>query len=410
MAPPASHTMGFRRVTSTQLMLVIPGMRLRDPGGIAVTRLRATDDPNDNGDDDEVTIVALDTGAGRLITNFGLTGLDTWDGADTEVGPLSAPTDVAIDRDGLVGITDTGNRRIVVLQHDGKSLGQPRAFGGLDEPLGVAADGAGGFWVCDRARNAVVRVDATNGARTTFAAETRFDHPICIAATEKGERLAHGKSPVVVVVDRDGQRLRTFDPSGALRKGIDASALGVPDARFGAVEIDYYGNVYSVDREGDRIHKLRADLLPLDTFGKEGTDPGEFRSPRGIAIHRRLGQVFVTEEDGGQYLWVGTDVRGFRAEANEGTVDFSFMLTEDSQLSMRVLDPQGHEVAVLVPERRVQCGPQHGIWDGTSEAGGRAAPGRYLAEVRARATYSSGSKFERKLLEPFTLGQPAETH
>jgi hypothetical protein len=55
----------------------------------------------------------------------------------------------------------------------------------------------------------------------------------------------------------------------------------------------------------------------------------------------------------------------------------------------------------------VPGGPQRGVWDGIDSQGRRVAPGRYLAEVRARATYSSGSRFERKLLEPFTL-DPAE--
>jgi DNA-binding beta-propeller fold protein YncE len=408
VAPPAAHTMGFRRVTSTQILLVLPGTRLRDPAGIAVVRLGSTDDPHDGSDDDEVTLVALDAGAGRIFTNFGLAKLGTWDGEGSGVGPLRAPRDVAIDRHGRVAVTDTGNRRLVILQHDGRSLGDPRALPGFVEPVGVAADGAGGFYVCDRGRGAVVHVDSETGAQTTFGLEIGFDRPLHVAAVAQGETLARGKRPAVVVVDRDGQRVRSFDPSGTLRASRDASTLDAADARFGAVEIDYYGNVYAVDGAASRLHKFRDDLVPLDTFGRDGTAAGEFRAPRGIAIHRRLGQVFITEEDGGQYLWVGTDVRGFRADPADGAVDFSFTLTEDSQVTLRVLDPQGREIAVIVPERRVQCGPQRGTWDGTDAGGRRLAPGRYLAEVRARATYSSGSRFEKKLLEPFTLGRPAE--
>jgi DNA-binding beta-propeller fold protein YncE len=390
-------------VTSAQLMIVLPGTRLRDPAGIAVARLGVTDDPHDGSDDDEVTIVALDAGTGRLFTNFGLGKLGTWDGEGTPVGALRSPRDVAIDRDGRVAVTDTGNRRVVVLRHDGKSLEVEGTFEGFGEPIGIAADGMGGVLVCDRDRGAVVHLDGASGARGFFGVEVGFDRPTHVAAVREGESLARGKRAAVVVVDRDGHRIRSFDPSGSLRAERDAGTLGVSGARFGAVEIDYHGNVYAVDPGASRLHKLRDDLVPLDTFGRDGTEPGEFRRPRGIAIHRRLGQVFVTEEDGGQYLWVGTDLRDFRARAEGGAVDFSFTLTEDSRVTFRILDPQGREVATVVPERRVPCGPQHGSWDGTDAQGRRVTPGRYLAEVRARATYSSGSRFERKLLEPFTL-------
>ncbi|HMB68257.1 MAG TPA: FlgD immunoglobulin-like domain containing protein, partial [bacterium] len=398
----------FRRVTATQILLVLPGTRLQEPAGIAVTRLAATDDPHDNSDDDEVTIVAVDGGAGRIFTNFGLAKLGTWDGEGSEVGRLRAPSDVAIDRGGTVAVTDTGNRRVVLLRHDGASLGEERAVTGFAEPIGIAADGAGGFYVCDRTRGTVTRLDAETGARVPFGLETGFDRPVHVAAVPEGDDLARGKEPAVVVVDRDGQRVRSFDSSGVLRASLDSGSLASPNARFGAVEIDYYGNVYALDRTADRLHKLRDDLVHLDTFGRDGTNPGEFRGPRGIAIHRRLGQVFITEEDGGQYLWVGTDVRGFRADPRPGAVDFSFTLTEHSQVTMRILDAQGREVAVVVPERRVACGPQHGVWEGRTTDGRPAPPGRYLAEIRARATYSSGSRFEKKLLEPFTLAPASE--
>ena len=47
------------------------------------------------------------------------------------------------------------------------------------------------------------------------------------------------------------------------------------DASFDALEIDYYANVLAVDREGHRIHKLRDDLLPLDTIMEMAMDTTE---------------------------------------------------------------------------------------------------------------------------------------
>jgi flagellar hook assembly protein FlgD len=106
----------------------------------------------------------------------------------------------------------------------------------------------------------------------------------------------------------------------------------------------------------------------------------------------------------GQYLWVGTDVKRFRAENRGGSVAFSFVLTEESTLSFRVLDSAEREVARILPEARQAAGPQAGTWDGTNATGERVGAGRYLAEIRARATYASRSTYERRLVEPFTLG------
>jgi hypothetical protein len=404
VAPPRAHTFGVRRVTQRELKLFLPGIEIRDPGGITATRLAATDDPEDPSDDDEITLVAVDRGAGRLLTNLGLLQVTTWDGSGTAIGPLELPWDVAIDRAGRVAITDPGRRRVVLLRHDGRSIEPERAFDGFLEPAGIAADGRGGFWVCDRRFNTVFHLDTETGHRSTFGLEVAFDRPIDVAAVGADERLARGHAAGLVIVDRDGGRIRAFGRAGELRASRDASTLEVPDAVFDAVEIDYYGNVVAVDRTAHRIHKLREDLLPLDSFGGRGADEGQFVEPRGIAIHRRLGQVFVTERNGGQYLWVGTDVKAFAARDAGSGVRFAFRLTEESTLDLRVLDAQGRPVAEVVRAERLGAGPHELGWSGVLASGDPAPRGDYLAEVRARATYASRSTFERKLLRPFTLG------
>lgn len=404
VAPPKAHTFGFRRVTGREISLFLRDDTLTSPGGIAVVRLAATNDPGTTGDDDEVTVVALDSHTGKIFTNFGLLKAGAWSGEGTEIGPLRAPRDVALDKEGRVAVTDPGNRRVVLLRHDGSALTPVRAFGGFLEPTGIAADGRGGFYVCDRRFNTVFHLNTATGERATFGLEVAFDRPVAIATVPAGDTLARGRKRMVVIVDQDGARLRSFDVAGSLRSSRLASSIARGDTSFDDVEIDFYGNIYAVDRLRNALHKLRDDLYPLDMFGERGTDVGNFLGPRGIAIHRRLGQVFVTEEDGGQYLWVGTDVKKFQAEDHGATVGFSFVLTEESVVHIRILDTQGHEVARIVSDQRHTAGPQQGTWDGTNEQGTRVRAGDYLAEIRARATYASRSTFERKVLEPFTIG------
>ncbi len=402
MAPPRGHTFGMHRVTSREFRLVAPTLKIGEPAGLAVTRLRATDGP-DSGDDDEVTIVGVDRQYGRVLTNLGLMKVGTWDGSGEALGALNAPADVAIDRDGRVAVTDTGNRRVVLLQHDGSSLKALAQFPGFLEPRGIAADGAGGFYVCDRRFQTVVHLDSKTGTRSTFGLEVGFEGPTAVACIAEGDRMARGQRRVIVVVDRDGRRIRSFDPAGALRASREVSTLDVKDAHFDDVDIDFYGNVYGVDRAGNRIHKFRDDLYPLDTFGERDGDPG-YRAPRGIAIHRRLGQVFLSEEAGGVYLWVGTDVRGLDVQGGGAGASFTYVLTENSDVTARVLDPQGRTLVTLMHEARQTAGPHQGRWDGSDGSGDRLPSGRYLLEIRARATYASRSSHEACKLGSFRLG------
>jgi hypothetical protein len=384
------------RVTEREVALLLPGIRIAAPAGIAVARMKSSP-----GGKDQVTIVALDSGTGFVLSNGrGVEGI-VWGKARSKLGPLLQPADLAIDREGRVAVTDTGNRRVVVLQHDGRTLSGEKEFRSFQEPRGIAADGRGGFYVCDRAANSVVHLDARTGKRAAFGLEVSFDRPIAIATIAEGDRLSHGKKRRVVVADRDGAMLRLFTVEGNLAGTLEGAALPGGAGTFNDVDFDYFGNVFAVDRARHRMHKMRDDLVPLDSFGSKGEGPDQFLSPRGIAIHRELGQVFITEENGGRYLWIGTDVRKFEAEMAQGEVSFSYLLTEESTASLRILDSAGRLVTSIFTNDRQSAGTTRGTWDGTGSDGAVVPSGDYVAEIRARATYSSRSSFEKKATRTF---------
>jgi len=73
-------------------------------------------------------------------------------------------------------------------------------------------------------------------------------------------------------------------------------------------------------------------------------------------------------------------------------------------VEVQVLDLDGDPVARLLDGEKQSAGPQRGAWDGTGRGGSRAPAGQYLLEIRARATYSSRSSWERKVTRSFQLG------
>ena len=71
----------------------------------------------------------------------------------TSPGDFAKPTNVAVDQDGLVYVTDTWNDRVEIFDADGKFI---RTFGKAGDgpgyfarPKGIAVDGDGHVWVAD---------------------------------------------------------------------------------------------------------------------------------------------------------------------------------------------------------------------------------------------------------------------
>jgi DNA-binding beta-propeller fold protein YncE len=77
----------------------------------------------------------------------------------TEPGTFSLPTNVAVDGDGNVYVTDTFNNRVEIFDADGEFIGQfgkaGDGAGQFERPKGIAVDGDGHIWVVDAAQDRV---------------------------------------------------------------------------------------------------------------------------------------------------------------------------------------------------------------------------------------------------------------
>lgn len=120
---------------------------LVDPNGVAIDKenrlLYVVDTQADQ-------VVVYDADSLKLIRRMGKGGQKHF---LTDPGNFAAPTNVAVDKDGNVFVTDTLNDRVEIFDADGEFI---RTFGkngdGIGQfarPKGIAIDGDGHIWVAD---------------------------------------------------------------------------------------------------------------------------------------------------------------------------------------------------------------------------------------------------------------------
>jgi streptogramin lyase len=419
--PPFAHTLGIHRARPPHLKIFL-GDRTRfdDPQGVAAVKFASDDDPDARGDDFQLTLFGVNSGRGEVLYNSSMQTLAIYGRPGSGKDELARPHGIAATVDGRVYVADTGNRRVVRLRWDPEA----RALSWVGTwdaraPFDVEADTRGDVWVSDREANAVLRFpDDAAGAGTgllppPLARGDRWplpedvEVPLGLAVMDSLDPWLQPNDSRLYLVDRDGARLRAYDTRGHVVAADDAAELPGDGVRFFYVEIDYFGTVYVSDPAGGRIWKLDPMLRPLDSFSGPGPAESALEEPRGIAIWKRFGQVFVAEREGAQYFFVGTDFRpvseplvvrrALREEGGSGPWSMDLFLTEAATVTIAFLDAGGDTLAVADAGLQ-RTGPGSVAWDASdwTEPG---APG-WEAEARsvvveARPTYSSRRRFAR---------------
>jgi uncharacterized protein (TIGR03663 family) len=166
------------------------------------------------------------------------------------------PRDVAIDDQGRVLVTDTGNKRVQVFTSDGEFL---TMFGGLgiepgqmNEPVGVAVASDGRIYVADTWNRRVQVFDADFDFVSAWEidgwwGESVVNKPYLTVDEEGRVYVTDPESYRVLVFTADGQSLTVFGQIGA-----DASSFNLPTG----IAVDEEGYVYVADAENHRIVKF----------------------------------------------------------------------------------------------------------------------------------------------------------
>jgi DNA-binding beta-propeller fold protein YncE len=393
MVPPFEHTLGFNRIGRFYINLYMGrDFALTDPQAICGAKMIEEDDPASSRDDHILTLFGVNSGTGQVVYNVKLLNPKVFGRAGSGVGEFSHPHGIACNARGDVYVADTDNNRLVRLRYAATELGWVGVVdSGLGHPVDVALDSRGRVYVTDTDSSRIVVYDSTGHRVAVWTEE--LDRPTGIAVLDAGADFNDFGYDGAVVVDRDRSRVSRYTLSGTLDRRLDCRRIGLVEAGFAYCAFDRHGNVYLTDELNSQVHMFDPMLRYIVSYGREGTTEGRFTAPRGIAIWRRFGQVFVIEEDGGQYYWLGLDaylVGFFPPEFDSrmpGTT-IALYVTELADISISVTDSAGRVVRQLTPPHEQHPGEVLIAWDGRDN-GGRLVPiGEYRILVTARPTYS----------------------
>jgi hypothetical protein len=428
--PPYRHTYGIRKAGPTELFLFMSfKVKFRDPQGLTCVRLDSWENPEDEHDDDELTVYGVNSGQNNIIYNKSMWGLAVYGLYEKGEQRLQEPHGICANSRGDVYVADSGNHRIVRLFNAGHELhfvtaiGGPGKEGGLFQyPLQVALDSYGSIYVSDSRNNRIQVFDRNNQFRYAFDGDRFLIGPNGITVTDMDEKYKYQGENFLVVIDSMNQRINKFNLQGKLLHTIRCRDFGLNQGKLEYVCLDYYNQVLITDSQNNCIHKFDHDLNYIVSFGRKGHDDFEFIEPRGITIYRRFGQLFVAEKTGAQYYWVGTDLQNITIETQKDMTLIYFKVTEPSYVSADILDRDGKFVQRIADKKHLFPLIEHHFnWDGTmgraipsffaqmkyvqsslADYGKRTPAGLYHLRLIAEPTYSSRTYFERTEERVFT--------
>jgi DNA-binding beta-propeller fold protein YncE len=176
---------------------------LKDPVGLAIDEenrfLYVVDTQQDQ-------VVVYDADTLKLLRRIGTGGKNHW---LTTPGDFAAPSNVAVDKEGNVYVTDTLNNRVEIFDADGKFISLFGKHGDgpgyFARPKGIAVDGDGHIWVVDQYQDRV-QVFNREGQLLTYLGE-HGNYPGQFASAVG---IAIDKKNRVFVTDQYPARLQMF--------------------------------------------------------------------------------------------------------------------------------------------------------------------------------------------------------
>jgi YD repeat-containing protein len=253
--------------------------QLKDPVGSAIDgngNVWVTDSGNNR--------IEEFSSAGKFVAKYGKEG--------TGSGEFKGPQGIDVNQStGNVYVSDSGNNRIEELSGTGTFI---RTFGTsgsgqLDEPIGIKIDSSGNVWVADVNNNRIVEFSSTGTYIAAYGSEGsgdgQFEGPVGITFS----------GPNLYVVDIGNHRVEELSATGAYvgQFGIEGGGDGEFYEPIG-IASDSAGNVYVTDGRSDRVQEFSAAGAFRATFAYEGRGEGQLTYPTGISINA-AGDMYVVD-------------------------------------------------------------------------------------------------------------------
>jgi trimeric autotransporter adhesin len=307
------------------------GAQLYYPYGVAVDsagNLYIADSDNNR-----VRKVTAATGIITTLAGDGTYGY-AGDGAAAFAAQMRGPTAVAVDSAGNVYISDTYNNRIrkvtaatgniTTIAGGGSDYGEGGAATAaeLDDPRGVAVDGAGNVYVADYYHHRIRKVTAASGLITTVAGNGDSDFggdggAATAAALEYPEGVTVDGAGQLYIADTSSHRIRKVTASNTPAllmtthagtgtygfAGDGGLATAAQLASPTATAVDAAGHVYFTDTANDRIRKINAGTGIITTvagtyggyFGDGGAaTSAQISAPYGVAVDS-AGNIYIAD-------------------------------------------------------------------------------------------------------------------
>ncbi|WP_156297170.1 serine/threonine-protein kinase PknD [Mycobacterium paragordonae] len=239
---------------------------------------------------------------------------------------LNGPLGVAVDVNGNIYVTDSGNNRVVKLA--ASSTTQTVApFAGLNHPGGIAVDEQGNLAVTEPANNRVLELAAGSTGQTVLpltdlagpagvalytrnpgtdrivVADSGHDRVLALSGVHSSQRelpftgldepsgVAVGSDGGLFVIDRANERVLKL-PWTASVATVLPYAVGHPDF----VAVDATGDLYVTDSHANRVMKLTKDTNTSITLPFNG-----LKGPQGVAVDS-AGNVYVADSGNNRVL------------------------------------------------------------------------------------------------------------
>ena len=211
----------------------------------------------------------------------------------TGPGQLERPQGVAVDAEGNTWVTDRIRNKIVAYDKTGKLLREfgtaGSADGQISEPRSIAVGSNGNLWVAEWG-NKRIQQFAPTGTFVSKITRSEFVEPWGVAV---------GSNGTVWVTDQGAKKVFQFKEDGSFIRSKETdkapAKYGIP---FG-VEVDAFGNGWLAMQSTHKVLELSPTLEVIQSFGSEGTGPGQFRYPGDVAI-ADSGNIFVSDDLNGR--------------------------------------------------------------------------------------------------------------